>query len=170
MHGGLTRKLGYITLRGDDREKFYSYCFNKEKCSLFCHMKTPLSNIFSCTAFKKHLPYLLDENQNKAKFSNMFFYFPSNLDRKEDFLKWKEHVHLHPIDLSFDDLTEITGNKEMNPSLLNNKDLRGEVVGAYYKLMKKIVQNLVRNSDAYILAEEKLILTMGFPELMTLIN
>ena len=154
MYGGLNRKLGYITLRGDDRERFYSCSFNKEKCSLFyCHMKTPLPNIFSCTAFKNHLPYLLDENQNKAKFSNMFFYLPSTLDRKEDFLKWKEHVHLHPIDLSFDDLTEITGNKEMNPYLLNNKDLRGEVV-AYYMLMKKIAetsnQNLVRNSDAYI--------------------
>ena len=63
-------------------------------------------------------------------------------------------MYMHPIDLSFDDLTEITGNKEMNPSLLNNKDLRGEVVGVYYKLMKKIAeisnQNLVRNSDAYI--------------------
>ena len=82
----------------------------------------------------------------------------------------KDYLHLHPTDLSFDDLTEITGNKEINPSLLNNKDLRGKVVGAYYKLMKKIVQNLVRNSDAYILTEEKLILTMGFPELMTLIN
>ena len=63
-------------------------------------------------------------------------------------------MYMHPIDLSFDDLTEITGNKEMNPSLLNNKDLRGEVVGAYYKLMKKVAetsnQNLVRNSGAYI--------------------
>ena len=42
----------------------------------------------------------------------------------------------------------------MNPSLLNNKDLRSEVVGAYYKLLEKIAetsnQNLVRNSDAYI--------------------
>ena len=84
----------------------------------------------------------------------MFFYLPSTLDQKEDFLKWKDHVHLHPIDLSFDDLTEITDNKEINPSLLNNKDWRGEVVGAYYKLMKKIAetsnQNLIRNSDAYI--------------------
>ena len=52
----------------------------------------------------------------------MFFYLPSTLDQKEDFLKWKDHVHLHPIDLSFDDLTEITDNKEINPSLLNNKD------------------------------------------------
>ena len=83
MYGGLTRKLGYITLQGDDRERFYYYGFNKEKSSLFyCHMKTPLPNIFSCTAFKKHLPFLLDENQNKAKFSNMFFYLPSTLDRK----------------------------------------------------------------------------------------
>ena len=61
---------------------------------------------------------------------------------------------MHPIDLSFDDLTDITGNKEINPSLLNNKDWRGEEVGAYYKLMKKIAetsnQNLIRNSDAYI--------------------
>ena len=42
----------------------------------------------------------------------------------------------------------------MNPSLLNNKDLRGEVVGACYKLMEKIAetsnQNSVRNSDSYI--------------------
>ena len=74
MYGGLTRKLGYITLRKDDRERFYSYGFNKVKTSSFyCHMKTPLPNIFSFTAFKKHLPLLLDENQNKAKFSNMFF-------------------------------------------------------------------------------------------------
>ena len=28
----------------------------------------------------------------------------------------------------------------MNPSLLNNKDLRGEVRGAYYKRMKKTAE------------------------------
>ena len=84
----------------------------------------------------------------------MLLFLPSTLDRKEDFLKWKDHVHLHPIDFHFDDLKEITGIKEMNPSLLNNKDLTGEVTNAYYKLMKKIAeisnQNLVRNSDSYI--------------------
>ena len=92
--------------------------------------------------------------KKKAQFSNMLLLLPSTLDRKENFLKWKDHVHLHPIDFHFDDLKEITGIKEMNPSLLNNKDLRGEVTGAYYKLMKKIAeisnQNLVRNSDACI--------------------
>ena len=38
--------------------------------------------------------------------------------------------------------------------MLNNKDLRGEVTGAYYKLMRKNAeisnQNLVGNSAAYI--------------------
>ena len=42
----------------------------------------------------------------------------------------------------------------MNPSLLNNNDLRGEVTSANYKLMKNIAeisnQNLVQNSDTYI--------------------
>ena len=117
-------------------------------------MKTPLPNIFHCTAFKKHYPFLFDENQNKSKFSNMFIYLPSTLDRKEDFLQYKEHVHLHSVDFTFDDLKEITGNKDMNPSLLDSKELRGEVKGAYYKIMKKIAdisnQTLVRNSDAYI--------------------
>ena len=63
-------------------------------------------------------------------------------------------MHLHPIDVNLDDLKEITGHKEIDPLLLNNKDLRGEVVPGYYKLMKKIAeisnQNVVRNSDAYI--------------------
>ena len=42
----------------------------------------------------------------------------------------------------------------MNPALLDHKELRKEVVGDYYKMMKKIAevsnQNLVRNSDTYI--------------------
>ena len=90
----------------------------------------------------------------------MLLFLPSILDWKEDFLKWKDHLHLHPIGFHFDDLKEITGIKEMNPSLLNNKDLRGEVTGAYYNLMKKIAeisnQNLVWNSDAYISAGGKI--------------
>ena len=155
LYGGLTRKLGYITLRGDERERFYSYGYHKEKSSLlYCSIKTPLPNIFSCTAFKKHLPYLYDQNQAKVKSFGMFLYLPSTLDRKEDCLKWKEHVHLHPIYVNLDDLKEITGEKEVNPSLLDNKDLRCEIVPGYCKIMKKIAeisnQNLVINSDAYI--------------------
>ena len=84
----------------------------------------------------------------------MLIYLPSTLDRKEDFLQHKEYVHLHLVDLTYDDLIESTDNKDMNPSLLNSKELRGEVTGVYYKIMKNIAdisnQSLVRNSDAYI--------------------
>ena len=61
----------------------------------------------------------------------MFLYLLSTLDRKEDFLQYKEHVHLHPVDFTYDDLKEITGNKDMNTSLIDSKELRGQVKGAY---------------------------------------
>ena len=42
----------------------------------------------------------------------------------------------------------------MKPALLDRKELRKDVMGGYYKVMKKIAeisnQNLVRNSDAYL--------------------
>ena len=90
----------------------------------------------------------------------MFLYLPSTLDRKEDFLQWKEHAHLHPIDVSYDDLKECHDGGDMNPSLLENKDLRKDVIEGYYKMMRKVAeisnQNLVCNSDAYISNAEKI--------------
>ena len=75
LYGWLTKKLAYITLRGNPKERFWSYGFCKEKSSLlYCTMKKPMPNIFNCTAFKKHIPLLLDENQNNVKFSNLFLY------------------------------------------------------------------------------------------------
>ena len=116
-------------------------------------MKHPLPNKFLCTAFKKHHGFSLDENQKEAKYSTMFLYLPSTLDRKEDFLQWKQYVHLYPIDVSYDDLKTLNNEGDMNPALLDHKELRKDVLGCYYK-MKKVAeisnQNLVRNSDAYI--------------------
>ena len=120
------------------KQRFFSYGYDKEKVSLlYCSAKKPLPNIFNYTAFKKHIPLLLDENQNQVKSSKFFLYLLSTLDRKEDFLQWKDKVHLHPVDLTFDDIQEAAGQKLMDPSLLDNQDLRGEVVSSYYKIMKK---------------------------------
>ena len=62
----------------------------------------------------------------------------------------------------------------MNPALLDNKDLRKEVVGGYYKMMKKIAeisnQNLICISDAYISDGGKLIQVTSFLGLMILIS
>ena len=117
-------------------------------------MKTELPKIFSCTAFKKYISFLIHQNQDQVKFSKMFLYLPSTLDQKEDFLQWKDHVHLHSIDLNFDDMKVLTGYDEINPALLDVKNSREKIVSGYYKLMKKIAevsnQNLVQNSDAYL--------------------
>ena len=133
--------MGYITLRDNAKERFFSYGYQKEKSSLFfCSMKTELANIFSCTVFKKHLSYLLDQNQNQINSSGVFLYLPSTLDQKQDILKWKDNFYLHPVDLSINDLKEMTGHKEINPALLNDKNLRVKIVAGYYKLMKKIAE------------------------------
>ena len=74
-------------------------------------------------------------------------------------MQWKDHVHLHPIDVSYDGLKAINDG-EISPALLDNKELRKEVVVGYYKMMKKTAevsnQNLVRNFDAYISNGEKI--------------
>ena len=144
-----------ITLRGDAKERFFSYGYSKEKSALlYCSMKSPLPNIFSSTAFKKHISFLLDQNELKAKYSEMFLFLPATLDGKEDFLQWKDNTHLHPIDVSLDDLKEEASLTSINPAILDVKVQRDSVVPGYYKIMKKIAelsnQNLIRNSDAFI--------------------
>ena len=145
LYGNLTKKLAHITLG------FYNYGYLKEKSTLlYCSMKKPLPNIFHYTTFKKHHGFILDENQKQAKFSNMFLYLPSILDRKEEFLQWKDHVHLHPVDVSYDELKVINNGGDMNPALLDHKEvtIRKEVTGGYYKMMEKITEisnkNLIR--------------------------
>ena len=116
--------------------------------------KHPLPNIFHCTAFKQHHGFLLDENQKRAEFSNMFMFLPSTLDRKENILQWQDHVHLHPIDVTFEELKDLNDVEDFSPSLLDHKDLRKNVTGLFYKYMKKVAEisnhNIVRNSDAYM--------------------
>ena len=102
-------------------------------------MKHTLPNIFHCTAFKKHHGFILDENK-KTGFSKLFLYLPSTLDRKEEFLQWKDHVHLHPINVSYEELKKIHNDGDMNPVLLDNKELRRDITGGYYKMMKKIAE------------------------------
>ena len=117
-------------------------------------MKSPLPNIFSSTAFKKHVPVFMDQNEVKVKQSELFFFLPATLDRKEDILQWKDNVHLHPINLTFDDLKAERSVTTFDPSLLENNHARESLKPGLYKVMKKIAdlsnQNLVYNLDAFI--------------------
>ena len=123
LYRGLKKRLGNIILRGDLNETFFSYGFNKEMSKvLSCTQKQPLPNIFQCTAFKKHIQYLINQNQEKD-FSKMFIYLPSTLDRKEELNQWSEHVNLHSIDVSY------------QPEDLDNSSKRKKITKIFYSFM-----------------------------------
>ena len=54
------------------------------------------------------------------------------------------------MDLSLDDMKALTGNKEIDPALLDDQNARENIISGYYKLAEVSNQNLVRNSDAYL--------------------
>ena len=108
--------------------------------------------------FKKHVSFLLDQNENNFKSSGLFYFLPSTLDRKEEILQWREHIHLHSIDLGIDDLIQSSGLTNINPVLFDSNQ-REKVLPGYYKIMKKIAeisnQNLIRNLHAFLSAGGK---------------
>ena len=109
---GLAKRLGYITLRGDKNEIFYSYGYDSERSKLlYCSFKQPIPNIFQCASFKKHRQYLLNEKTTDRLVSSLFLFLPSTLDRKEKILQYKDSVNLHPIDASYDDLKTLNNDK-----------------------------------------------------------
>ena len=109
--------------------------------------------------FKKHVSFLLDQNENNFKSSGLFYFLPSTLDRKEEILQWREHIHLHSIDLGIDDLIQSSGLTNINPVLLDSNQ-REKFLPGYYKIMKKIAeisnQNLIRNLHAFLSAGGKI--------------
>ena len=136
---GLTKKLGYITLRGDANESFYRYGFNKQNSKvLFCTTKQTLPNIFQCTAFKKHSAFLMSQNQENSKFSKMFMRSP--LDRKEDIQQYSDNVNLHPVDFSYEQLKVLNNNKDFDPSDLDSSALRKDIVKNFYTIMNSYKQ------------------------------
>ena len=82
---GLGKRLGYITLRGDKNETFYSYGYDGERSKLlYCLFKQPIPNILQCTSFKKHTQYLLNErNKTLPLFTEMADHFEAFTDISE---------------------------------------------------------------------------------------
>ena len=151
---GLGKRLGYITLRGDKNETFFSYGYDSEKSKmLYCSMKQQIPNIFQCTCFKKHHQYLLNEKATDKLASSLFLFLPLTLDRKESILQFKNSVNLHPIDSFYDDMKALNNNKDFNPFELESTT-RSNVLPLFYSYMKKVAEtsnnNLVRNSNAFL--------------------
>ena len=49
----------------------------------------------------------MSQNQENLKFSKMLIFLPATLDRKEGIQQYNDHVHLHPVDISYDQLKSI---------------------------------------------------------------
>ena len=163
---GLGKRLGYISLRGDKKETFYSYGYDKERSKLlYCTMKQPLPNIFQCTSFKKHKDFLIQEKLNERNESFLFLFLPSTLDRKEEFLQFKSSVNLHPIDAMHDDLKAMNNDKDFDPAQLDLAS-RESILPLFYSYMKKIAEtsnnNLIRNSNAFLASGGKIDPTSKF--------
>ena len=151
---GLGKRLGYITLRGDKNETFFSYGYDSEKSKmLYCSMKQQIPNIFQCTCFKKHQQYLLNEKATDKFASSLFLFLPSTLDRKEKIMQYKDSVNLHPIDSFYDDMKALNNDKDFNPVELESA-ARSSILPLFYTYMKKVAEtsnnNLVRNSNAFL--------------------
>ena len=86
--------------------------------------------------------------------SHMFLLLPSTLGSKENIMQFKKNVHLHPIDVSYNDLKELKNNSDFDPSDLDNETSRQNLLPLFYKYMKSIVEisnhNLKRNPDAFL--------------------
>ena len=163
---GLGKRLGYISLRGDKKETFYSYGYDKERSKLlYCTMKQPLPNIFQCTSFKKHKDFLIQEKLNESNEPSLFLFLPSTLDRKEEFLQFKSSVNLHPIDALYDDLKAMNNDKDFDPAQLDLAS-RDSILPLFYSYMKKIAEtsnnNLIRNSNAFLASGGKIDPTSKF--------
>ena len=74
---GLSKKLAYIVLHGDDMECFFSYGFNEKKSKLL--YPAPKDRILIAvisTYFEKHFHEILNERQHNKEFSSLFDFLP----------------------------------------------------------------------------------------------
>ena len=139
LYRGLTKKLGYITLKDDANETFFSYCFDKQRSTtLYCVNNQPLPNIFQCTVFKNHVQFLMSQNQEKLEFSKMFMFLPSTLDRKEDIQQYSSNVNLHSIDVSYEQLKALDDHEDFSPADLDNSVSRNKIAKIFYSFMKEV--------------------------------
>ena len=76
LYRGFTKKLGYITLRDNADESFYSYGFDKQNSKvLFCTTKQPMPNIFLVYSFQKIFSLFDESKSGKFKvFKNVYVF------------------------------------------------------------------------------------------------
>ena len=78
---------------------FFLWLLKRKKYFVVLLHEAAFAEHFSLYSIQKHHCFWVDKNKKKVK-SSKFLYLPSTFDRKEDFLNYKDHMHLHPNDIS----------------------------------------------------------------------
>ena len=77
---GLSKSLGYLTVRGDEQEHFFDYGFNKENSKiLYSTHKMKIPNSFSMTIFNRHRIRYESGAFSETDFCNVFFFYHRQL-------------------------------------------------------------------------------------------
>ena len=97
---GVNESVGYVMVRGDPDETFWSYGYDEEKSNLlYDFSKQPMSNVFKGTCINCHSNEILNERDG---FSNIFFFLSSITDRCEKINQYKDQVSLMPVEWKFE--------------------------------------------------------------------
>ena len=94
--------IGYcvvlVTVRNDLEEQFFDYWYPKENSKvLYSTRKLKVPNSFKTTIFGQHRIQYEGGAFDEQKFSKLFFYLPSTVDRNEKINKYLTSVHLKPF-------------------------------------------------------------------------
>ena len=140
---------------------FYSYGYDEERSKvLYYSFEQPLLNIFQGTAFKKHVPQLIEEKQTQDQ-SKLFFFLPSTTDRKDKINKFFGKANLYPIDCPYDDFVNYTTKiHSLLPHYLDSgntdeKEAAREIVQNFLKHAAEISNlNLIQNANSLMAKNE----------------
>ena len=156
---GVKETAGYVMLRGDWDETFWTYGFDEEKSSvLYCYSKQPMPNVFKGTVFNAYSNEILNE-RDRNKFSKIFFYLPSITDRKEKIYQYRDQVSLTPVDCKLEKFADFSPEGyNFNPSHLQSSHPEYENAKAtLYKFFENSIAvsntNLIQN--VYSLMKKK---------------
>ena len=114
------KTLGYLPVRGGERESFFDYRYNKQNSKMLCSThKMKIPNSFSSTIFNRHRIQYEAGALSETDFSKLFFCLPSTTYRIEDINRYMDLVNLMPIDIKQSEFGE-----NFDPSTLDyeNKD------------------------------------------------
>ena len=150
---GIREQVAFIVLRGDVDETFLSYGFDKIKSKLlYSFSKRQIPNAFVSVAFKKHFEQIMSDENDRNESSSLFYFLPSQSDRKEDINQYMNNVALSPVDITVDFIESFSAEKvSFRPDLLDSSDEkeRKPQTEMLYGLFKHIAtvsnRNLERN-------------------------